>query len=86
MAKVLTLSKSKVQIVVAKNIGFLKAAKDVLAGGGELEGVEELYLEAYQEAIREIPVGFQVVSSDIKIIKELNIMILVNAEREESPL
>ena len=81
MAKLVRLNDYRVQCVVAKNIGFLKAAKDVLAGGSELVGIEELYVEAFKEASGIVPDGYYISNSELQIIKELNVIVIVTADK-----
>jgi len=81
VAKILYLNEKRVQIVEAKNIGFIKAVRDVISGGGELEGIEILIEEAFNEAKKKAPEGYEVIKSDIKIISETNVLIVLTLEK-----
>ena len=64
MAKIINLGKVCV-VVEAKNIGFLKAAKDLVSA--ELEGVEELAEDVIKDAAAAMPEGYEIADVDVSI-------------------
>lgn len=65
MAKVINLGDVCV-VVEAKNIGFLKAAKDLVSS--ELDGIEELAEESVKDAAAAMPEGFTITDVQIQAL------------------
>ena len=81
MAKVIELSEKKCIVIEAKNIGFLKAVKDI--GSAELEGIEELAQETIIDARDAVPAGFEVVSVETQVLADgKNIFVSIFAEKK----
>lgn len=64
MAKVINLGDLCV-VVEAKNIGFLKAAKDLVSS--ELEGIEQLAEESIKDAAEAMPSGYVVTDVQVQV-------------------
>jgi hypothetical protein len=62
MAKVVHVNNSKCVVYEVRNIGFLKAVKDIASSEGE--GLESLAEETTSDAIKKVPSGY--IASDVK--------------------
>ncbi|MFA6396547.1 MAG: hypothetical protein WCW84_11330 [Sulfurimonas sp.] len=82
MAKVVMLSSNKCVVLEARNIGFLRAVKDIASS--ELEGLEALAEEAVIDANKALPEGFEATSVDVQVFNESkDVFVKVFAQKSE---
>jgi hypothetical protein len=65
MAKVVMLGANKCVVFEAKNIGFLRAVRDIAST--EYEGLEALVEETTLDANGVLPDGFEVIGVDVQV-------------------
>ena len=83
MAKVIKITEEKEMVIVVKNIGFLKSLKDVIDGGNESSGYEDLIEESIKIAKDNMSKGFIIISIDVNTIDDKNVMVQLNTVKEE---
>lgn len=78
MAKVIKISEDKEVITVVKNIGFLKSVKDVVSGGDETNGYQDLIEESIKIGKANVSNGFEIQSVNVSPINDKNVMVQLN--------
>lgn len=79
MAKII-LDGNDCVVIEARNIGLLKAVKDIASS--ELEGIEELAEETTTDALKAVPEGYDVVNVGSQLFSDgKNILVTVHGKK-----